>query len=412
MPGMDLVVRLLRWTWLVMGLVVIALNAAACSADAEDDEDPGMVEPGYRVVTVQSGQAIKIGISTILSGDLLSLGEPIAQAAELAGKAVTIRGFPVEFVRRDDLCTANGGASAAIQLIDANVVAVVGPTCSGGVVEAQPAYEHAGITHISPSATALVLTTPHGRPPFETFLRVTHNDRIQGKAQARFAHDKLHAQTAYVVYDADVYASGLRDSFDAAFEDAGGELAGAPEAYEKGQTDFGSIITNIGHTDPDLVYFAGFYAEAIPFIQQLRQAMPDVLFLAGDGVRDDEFLAGAGDDAEGAYLSLPSPVLEGSVFDDFAAAFQAAYGEAATDSPFTAESYDAAKIIINAIEEVATLDGSNLEIDLEELNQAIRDSSYDGAIGHIEFDEKGDNAGGETPVTLFRVEDGQFVTVE
>lgn len=406
---MELLSSRSRWMWLAPIIAVLALFAVACG---DDDDDDGGTEPGYKTVTVESGQTIKIGISTMLSGDLLSLGEPIAQAAELAGKDVTIEGFAIEFVRRDELCTAEGGASAATQLIEAGVVAVIGPTCSGAVVAAQPQYETAGITHVSPSSTAIVVTDPDGRDPFETFVRTTYNDAIQGPAQAKFALEELDAQTAYIVYDTDAYGSGLRTAFEEAFKDGGGKIVGNPEGYEKGQTDFSSIITNIGSADPDLVYFAGFYAEATPFLQQLRQANPDVLFLAGDGVRDDEFLKGAGDDAEGAYLSLPSPVLEGDVFTSFAAAFQTAYNQAATDSPFTAESYDASKIIIAALEEVAKLDGSNLEIDLKALNKAIRETSYDGAIGHIQFDEKGDNVGGETPVTLFKVENGEFVPLQ
>lgn len=395
--------------------MVVALFAVACGDDDDDDDGGdgggGSSEgPSFETRTINSGETIKIGISTILSGDLLSLGEPIAQGAELAGEGVTIEGFEIEFVREDDLCTSEGGAQAASRLIEAGVVAVVGPICSGGVIAAQPAYEAAGITHVSPSSTAISATNPDGRDPFQTFARVTYNDGVQGPAQAEFALNELSLTSAYIVYDTDAYGSGLRDAFKARFEEDG-EIAGE-EGYEKGTTDFASIITNITNSDADLVYFAGFYAEATPFIQQLRQADPDITFLSGDGVRDDEFLAGAGDAAEGAYLSLPSPVLAGEIYDDFAARFEEAYGQAASDSPFTAEAYDAATVIIRALESVAELDGENLTIDLEALNEAIRNTEIDGAIGKISFDEKGDNSGGETPVSLFVVEGGEFVPVE
>ena len=177
-------------------------------------------------------------------------------------------------------------------------------------------------------------------------------------------------------------------------------------------TDFQSVVTNIENSDADLVYLAGFYAEATPFLQQLRQADADILFLAGDGVRDDEFLKGAGDAAEGAYLSLPSPVLQGAVFDDFASRFEASTGEKATDSPFTAEAFDSATVLVNAIKATAEADGDTLKIDMKKLNENIRATDFDGAIGHIKFDEKGDNAGGETPVTLFVVQDGEFVAYQ
>lgn len=402
------------WLWALAVVALVALLAAACGDDDDDGGDGGGnggSQANFQTVTIAAGEPIKIGISTVLSGDLESLGVPIAQAAELAGEGVEVEGHPIEFVRKDDLCTPEGGASAATQLIDEGVVAVVGPICSGGVIAAQPQYEQAGISHISPSSTAIAATNPDRGTPYVTFFRVTYNDGVQGPAQAEFALNELGATKAYVVNDTDAYGSGLRDAFSAAFEDGGGEIVGT-EGYEKKTTDFQSIVTNIQNSDADLVYFAGFYAEATPFIQQLRAADPDIPFLSGDGVRDDEFLAGAGDAAEGAYLSLPSPVLQGQVFDDFASRFEEAYGEPATDSPFTAESFDSATILVQALQQVAEADGDSLTIDTKALNDAIRDTSITGAIGKISFDEKGDNAGGETPVTLFKVENGEFVAVQ
>jgi branched-chain amino acid transport system substrate-binding protein len=396
-----------KWLWLIASLAIIALFVVACGDD-DDSSGDDTGGAGFKTVTIASGDPIKIGISSILAGDLESLGVPIAQAAELAGEGVEIDGHSIEFVRKDDQCTPEGGASAASQLIEEGVVAVVGPVCSGSVIAAQDLYEAAGISHVSPSSTAIAATAPDRGTPYPTFFRVTYNDGIQGPAQAQFALDQLGSKSAYVVYDTDAYGSGLRDAFGDAFEAGGGKIAGS-EGYEKKTTDFQSIVTNITSSDADLVYFAGFYAEATPFLQQLRQVDADIPFLAGDGVRDDEFLAGAGADAEGAYLSLPSPVLQGAVFDDFASRFEASTGEKATDSPFTAEAFDSATVLVMAIKATAVADGDSLKIDLAKLNDAIRATDFDGAIGHIKFDEKGDNAGGETPVTLFVVENGEFV---
>jgi len=84
------------------GLLLVGL--AACGGDDEEEggEAGGAGEPGFHTVTIEPGQPIKIGISSVLSGDLESLGLPIAQAAELTGKDVEIEGFTIEFVRRDD----------------------------------------------------------------------------------------------------------------------------------------------------------------------------------------------------------------------------------------------------------------------------------------------------------------------
>lgn len=407
------------WLWLAALVPLLAFALAACGGDDDDDDDgdggsSGSVKygnAGFKVVEVDSGQPIKIGVSSVLSGDLKDLGQPIVDAAALAGEGRTIKGHAIQFVAKDDQCSAEGGASAASQILQERVVAAIGPICSGAVVAAQPQYEQAGVTHVSPSSTAIKPTSPDRGLVFQTFFRTTYNDAIQGPAQATFAKDKLGVKTAYIVHDTDAYGTGLRDAFKAAFEKGGGKIVGT-EGYEKKATDFKSIVTNIQNAKPDLVYFAGFYAEATPFIKQLRDVNKDVKFLGGDGVKNDEFTKGAGAAAEGAYLSLPSPVFSGSAYEKFAAAYEKKTGKKADHSPFLAESYDAATVILNAIEKVAQEEGGKLKIDLKKLNEEIRKTELDGASGKIKFDARGDNAGGATPVTLFQVKNGAFEEIK
>jgi len=400
-----------RWRWMLL-VALTAVLTAAMVACGGDDEEGGTSAAGFKTVTIQAGQPIKIGISSVISGDLESLGVPIAQAAELAGKDVEIQGFSIAFVRKDDGCSSEGGVNAATQLIQEGVVAVVGPICSSSVVAAQPEYEKAGITHISPSATAVVVTAPARGTPFATTLRIPANDGLQGIAQAKFAYEKLGARKAYIVHDTDVYGTGLADSFAKEFQRLGGTIVGR-EGYEKRTTDFSSVVTKIQQQNPDLVYHSGFYAEATPFIQQLRRVLPNVKFLSGDGVRDDEFLRGAGKDAEGAYLSQPSPPAPGPEFDTFKKKFQEAYGEDPSDSPFTAEAYDAATVIVRALQEVAQKDGNNLRIDLRKLNEAMRKQKFAGASGPVEFGENGDNIGkASIEISFYVVRNGKFEPVQ
>lgn len=399
------------WTWLLALIAIVPLFALACTGDDDDDGDVTYGTAGFTEIRIEAGQPIKLGVSSVLSGDLQGLGVPIADAAELAGKDRTIKGHSLEFVRADDQCNPDGGVAAVTQLLGEGVVAIVGPICSGSVIAAQPHVEAAGITQISPSSTAVNVTSPDRGQVFQTFLRTTYNDAIQGPVQAEFVYDTLDARSAYVVHDTDAYGQGLAESFSTAFEDAGGEILGT-EGFEKKATDFAAIITNIQAANPDLVYFAGFYAEAIPFIKQLRAEDSEVLFLAGDGVKNVEFTKGAGADAEGAYLTLPSPVYEGDAYDEFGELYEAETGSKRDDSPFVAEAYDAMQIILDAIEAVAEEDGDALVIDLEKLNDEIRDADIDGAVGHIEFDARGENVGGETPVSLFVVEGGEIVPYE
>jgi hypothetical protein len=64
--------------------------------------------------------------------------------------------------------------------------------------------------------------------------------------------------------------------------------------------------------------------------------------------------------------------------------------------------------------EVAVLDGDNLVIDLDALNDAIHAADFDGVTGHIAFDDHGDVEAtpGKPQIVFFIVEGGEYVQQE
>ncbi|MCK9520526.1 MAG: branched-chain amino acid ABC transporter substrate-binding protein [Dehalococcoidia bacterium] len=413
-----------KWFVLFAMLAAFSVMLAACGGDDDDDGDDGengggagFSDAGYKAagldketnVTIDAGQPIKIGISSALSGDVKGLGVPIADAAEAAGVGVEIKGHALQFVREDDLCSAEGGPAAAERLIQAGVVAVVGPICSGGTAASLGIYDEAGITHVSPSATSGTLTSPErAEGPYVTFFRTPVLNGDEAREQAKYLYNEQNAKKAFVIHDTDDYGTDLAEQFEKHWKDLGGEIVGSRTGFEKKQTDFSSVINNIKQAKPDVVYFAGFYAEATPFIQQMRKesSLKDTLFMGSDGVKNDEFIAGAKDAAEGAFLALPGTT--GSEFETFAAKYKeiSGGGDAAT-ATFGAEAYDAASAIIKALEKVAKEDGGKLVIDLKALNEAIKDSDFDGASGKVSFGDNGDRAG--AVVRIFKVVSGAYV---
>jgi len=414
--------RVLRLGLGFAALAALAVASVACGDDDSSSKSTstatggaaGFTAAGYKAagldqaknVEIAAGASIKIGISSALSGDVKSLGLPIADSAAAAGDGVTIAGHKIEFVREDDLCSPEGGPAAADRLVKAGIVAAVGPICSGGTRASLAMYDKAGITHISPSATAGDLTTP-ARPegPYVTFFRVPVLNSDEANAQAKFAITTLKAKKAFVVFDTDDYGKDLSQQFQNFFKAQGGTIVGSPAGYEKKQTDFKSIISNIKAAKPDMVYMSGFYAEATPFLQQLRadsdlKAMP---FLGGDGIKNDELLTGAKDAAENAYLALPGTT--GPKFADYKAKYKDA--DSAT---FGAEAWDCSTIIIEALKKVAKDNGGKLTIDLKALNEAIKNTTLDGASGSIKFGNDGNRAG--AVVRFFQVKSGKYVEIK
>ncbi len=408
----------------VLGIIALLGLAVACGDDDDDDDDTGSStattgasatdggSTGENVVTIAAGEPIKVGITAVLSGDLVALGTTVRDAAILAARDFgQVQGHDVEIVTADDLCDASGAEPAAQQLLaEEGLVAVIGSICSGVNVTAQPTYEEAHITQVSSGSTAVKVTYPEGREPFDTFLRTVVNDGVQGVKQAEFATEVLGATSAFSAHDTDAYGTGLKDVFNAEFEELGGTIAGT-EGWEKGQTDFSALVTSVTTAAPDMVYVASFDPEAAAFLRQLRDAGYEGDFLAGDGVITEQFLTLTEDASEGAFLSKPAPLEETEALTTFAADFQAEFGYAYDDQPYAPTTYDAYQVIFDALTAVATVDGDNLVIDLDALNDAMHEANFEGVSGHIEFDANGDvvAVAGKPQIVFFKVEAGEYV---
>ncbi len=84
---------------------------------------------------------------------------------------------------------------------------------------------------------------------------------------------------------------------------------------------------------------------------------------------------------------------------DFQDAFKAKYGEVKQYAPFF---YDATKILIAAMQHADSTDPAKY---LPEIGKI----KFDGATGHIEFDEKGDRKDAE--MTIFQMKNGNVEPV-
>jgi len=406
-------------------MLVLALTAvfafAACE-DEEKDGDAGTGTPaataavaGENVVTIDAGETIVVGILAVITGDNAQLGEQVRDAATLAQKQLgPVQGFDIELVTADDQCTASGAAPATQQLLAEDyLVAVIGAICSGVNVTVQPTFEEEGITQISPGSTAVKVTYPEGREPFDTFLRTVTSDATQAARQVAYAKEVLEATTVYTGFDTDTYGTGLKDAFNKGFADEGGQVLGT-EGWEKGQTDFSALVSNVTTANPDMVYVASFAAEAAAFLRQLRAAGYEGDFLAGDGVITEEFLSDIGADGEGGHLSKPAPFEETPELLQFQEDFEAEFGYAWDRAPYGPEAYDAYNAIHKALNEVAKVEGGSFVIDLDELNDALHASDFDGLSGHISFDDHGDKAAvpGKAQIIFYVIEGGEYVRQE
>ena len=386
-----------KLTMVTAALLSLSLLAAACGDDAEEavtDDD---------FIVVDEGEEIQIRSLNAITGDVAFLGIPNQNAVEAAiADYGDIEGFSVSMGQGlDDLCSADGGQAAAQTIVaDAQIVGVIGTSCSGAATAAAPLISEAGIVMISGSNTSPALTSDlqgtAGDNYHSGYYRTAHNDLYQGAAMAAFVYNDLGMTTAAAIHDGDPYTEGLASAFTDAFELLGGTVTGFT-AVAKEDTDMVPVLTEIAAGSPEALFFpifqpAGdFIADQAPGVSGLE----DTVLLAADGLLVDGFLEL--EQSEGMFLSGPDTRFgtntnqsTGLTAEDILAKYEADYGEAPS-APFWGHSYDATTLLLDAITAASSVDGDNLVISRAGVREYLNGiNGYSGIIGTINCDEFGD----------------------
>ena len=400
----------------VATLGALALVIAACGdggAEFEASTDLGGV-------TIEAGESIQIRSLQVISGPDATLGIPEERAVRLAvADYGPINGHDVEVgTGLDDLCSADGGQAAAQTIVsDTQVVGVIGTSCSGAATAAMPLISDAGMVMISGSNTSPALTSDlagtAGSDYHDGYYRTAHNDLIQGAAAANFMFDELGLSEVALIHDGDPYTQGLTSAFQAAFEELGGTIT-VHTSIPKGTTDAVPVLTEVAATNPQGVFMPIFIAEATAIAQQKGgvSGLEDVEFMGADGILSPAFIEDVPESA-GFYFSGPdlrfgenTNESTGVNATQFLEAYDAEHNEAPT-APFWAHAYDATTMLLQAIEEVAQVDGDRMFVDRAELRDALTAiSGYAGIIGEINCDEFGDC--GAAKITVIHNEDNVY----
>ena len=386
----------------MLTLVLAACPAPAAAPAAEPAASGDAAAPAAAAgctdaigcVDIAADAPIHIAYMLVTTGANGALGTDAMRGAEIAVKEKgELLGHKLELTGEDSGCNAEGGQAAAQKLAaDKTIVAVIGTSCSSEARAGAPILSDAGFSMVSPSATAPDLTDEAKH--VAGFLRVAHNDKVQGAVAAKFVSEELKLTSVATIHDGSPYAQGLVGAFTENFEKAGGKIVSA-EAIQPGDTDMRPVLTKIATTKPEMIYYPIFVAEGGLVTKQAKDIEglgATVKGMGADGLFAPDFLKAAGASAEGMYLSSPDFSAFGSDYSDkFVPAYEAAYGQKPT-SAFHAHAYDSANMIIAAIEKVAV---KNADGSLSIGRQALRDALFattdmKGLTGNITCGATGD----------------------
>jgi len=330
--------------------------------------------------TFASAEDVKIGVILGFTGPIESLTPAMGASAELAMKEVTdsgklMDGATVTSVRGDSTCVDSAAATAAAErLVTSDKVhAIMGADCSGvtGAILQNVARPN-GVVMVSPSATSPALSTADDD---DLFFRTAPSDARQGQVIADILKDKGVSSVA-MTYTNNDYGKGLADSIQSNFEAAGGEIT-ISAAHEDGKGDYSAEVAALAQAGGDVLIVAGYLDQGGKgVIQASLDTGAFDTFVLPDGMIGDSLPIAIGDALNGSYGTVPGTDSEGAeIFDKMA--------KDAGISPdaFSAESYDAAALIMLAMQAAKSTNSEDFKAKIMDVANAPGEEILPGELG-------------------------------
>ncbi len=357
-------------------------------------------------------RVIKIGNQCVLSGEYGLFGKDQVLSVELAASKlspVRIGGFDydIEIISRDDEGNPEKAFLVAQEMRDAGVSAVIGSTFDGTTESSLPVYEEYGIPMVSPFAQKTEVSKAGN-----IFFRTIINNNQKVENIAKFINDEVKPQKLILINNREEYSINLVDYLKQVLSDYGVET-GDPMSIKISEEDVSIIADNLFIEGPDTIFFCGNYDELAAIIAKAKEVGLQSRFITETlGMDDNIFVLTEVQNLEGLIAVIPEPPsLARYSQDPKAVSFWNDFNNYLTqidDSDISIEGpgqyapycYDSFFIIIEAMKKANSILANDY------VNE-LKNTSYDGITGLIEFDPNGDRLNPAS--TVFIVKDGAWV---
>jgi branched-chain amino acid transport system substrate-binding protein len=319
-----------------------------------------MMMAGSLILPAVAFADIKMGIILGFTGPIESLTPDMAGSAELAFKEASdsgnlLGGEKIVVVRADSTCIDAGAATAATERLvtSEKVVAIMGADCSGVTTAiANNVAVPNGVPMISPSATSPALTTIEDNG---YFFRTAPSDARQGQVLAKIVMDRGISEIA-VTHTNNDYGKGLTDSFSSAYTALGGKIS-ATVPHEDGKADYSAEVASLDASGAEVLAVFGYVDQGGRYmIQTSLDSGAFDKFILADGMYGDSLLENIDGDLTGTFGTVPGTASNGAdIFKKIAADAGLNAG-----GPYTGESYDAAALLVLAMQRARSTNGESI----------------------------------------------------
>ncbi|MCY3742777.1 MAG: ABC transporter substrate-binding protein [Candidatus Poribacteria bacterium] len=351
-----------------------------------------------KVVTPEQEPTVKIGF--VVAGERVTYPNGAEMAVTEINQRGGLLGTPVELIGHINT-EAIPEVSAQIAerlIVEDEIIALIGPNRSSHAVVVGPIAQRHGIPMVTTTAT-----NPNVTNAGDFVFMASFTDSFQGAVMAQFAIEDLNLTTAALITrKGDLYTEGIAEFFALNFSKLGGKIV-ANEFYEGDPSDFTAQLTNIAAAKPDALFISGFtldvalitgQARAIP----LRNADGEPTIFLGADAWDSQLLFDNEDaEVEGSFFSGHfSPDTDEPNARAFVNTYASIYESIPTGG--VAVSYDAVKLLFQAVERAGSLDPEEIR------KQLAATENYIGATTIASYDE---NRHPTKSAVIFTIKDGK-----
>ncbi len=315
----------------------------------------------------------KIGVVAPISGAFSRLGNQlvdgtvIAVASDKSGQAPSI-------VIRDDNCTAAGGAEAAKQMLQSDVLLVVGFLCTESLEAALPILGQKGIAIISPAIRSQTLTELRTDQRYPVF-RLAPSNRNEVNETSAILADRWRTTPFAIIDDGTIFGRELGSAIRQGLEEKGLKPV-FTDTYRPGLDNQNALVARLKRAGATQVFVGG-ERDDVAAIGRSAMALYYPLTIIGS-----EALNAVGKENDLAIGTLMIAPRADQTLESARAAKNAIELAGKVPEGYAIAAYAAGEIALDVLQAARSQAGS--------ISELLRKTTFETALGPVQFDAVGE----------------------
>ncbi|MEK1890287.1 MAG: branched-chain amino acid ABC transporter substrate-binding protein [Phyllobacterium sp.] len=332
----------------------------------------------------------RIGVIAPLSGPFARLGMQVVDGSTVAVKTAA-NGQAISIITADDKCDAAGGEAAAKQMVQANVMIVVGFLCAESLEAALPILNQKGIPVITPGVRSRTLTERRAEQPFAVF-RLAPSDQNEVTETGDILAELWHSTPFAIIDDGTIFGRELASGVRARLEEKGLKPVFA-DTYRPGLDNQNALVGRLKRAGATQIFVGGERDDVAAIGRSATALAYPLVIVSGEALGE----VGNGSDlAVGTLMIAPR---EAEKLDSARNAKNAVELAGKVPEGYVITAYAATEIALQALAAAQSQAGS--------LSELLHRNAFETALGLIQFDPLGERIADTYRVQKF--DGNQFV---